>query len=664
MSTADVHAPSSSMLFFAPRGLASSRPSSPIAGSHFGHGRSQSVPQPAVEYDERGEEEPVRMASEVQRPMSLSYGVSSLGRGMSGESSWKWSSSASSSEDASEESTPSTDDTGPDDPEHPDTDTDDRADSQSPSWSLGYSVIGFSRPRSASPPPITPPSDNKPNALSRPPSPPSIVNDEPQELIDTSFDSSSAPCSHPSSPRARRRDSQKRVSLVAGRLSMISIHPPPSPPLSLSRIDSNLSIISTAPPTPAATLSNSQTGRNIDQFVIDGEAGRGAYGVVKRARERLPEGKFGDPVILKQVVKSRILADCWKKHPRLGTIPIEIYVMSAISHSQYTLPCPRRPWDPKRAFVTGVAPPPRSEGEIVMGHPGICKLIEFWEDAHFYYLVLPDAHPNKGKGKPGDLFDLVELYPNGLPPHLARSYLGQLADATAYLHHKGIVHRDIKDENVVLGEPDGACVLIDFGSSGVVRRAGWDTFNGTLDYAAPEILEGSRYMGKEQDVWAFGVVAYVLLVGECPFGSKGEAHAGLGAAPPFASPSPQPEGDDVTFFDDDDAGRALAARCSGVDTDTGLERSYLGLEPDSGGAFGDAAGLVRACLQVDPAMRPTFEDVMRSKFLAGRDGWTEWVPGWPHRGDALGLQTDTSMLNVNGAGADAAAPSSPSAFSP
>ena len=42
----------------------------------------------------------------------------------------------------------------------------------------------------------------------------------------------------------------------------------------------------------------------------------------------------------------------------------------------------------------------------------------------------------------------------------------------------GLVHRDVKDENVVLG-PAGKCILIDFGSSGLVRKHGWDTFSGT-----------------------------------------------------------------------------------------------------------------------------------------------------------------------------------------
>ena len=48
-----------------------------------------------------------------------------------------------------------------------------------------------------------------------------------------------------------------------------------------------------------------------------------------------------------------------------------------------------------------------------------------------------------------------------------------------------------------------------------------------LDYASPEILRGEFYTGKEQDVWAYGVVAYVLLVGECPFATAADAQMGL-----------------------------------------------------------------------------------------------------------------------------------------
>ncbi|KZT06927.1 kinase-like protein [Laetiporus sulphureus 93-53] len=401
-------------------------------------------------------------------------------------------------------------------------------------------------------------------------------------------------------PRPRRRSSQQRVSLIAGRVSIVPVEPPsppPTAPQTLVRTNSAASYLSvassTGPPTPDSEV-EALSERSISEFVIEREIGRGAYGLVKRAREMHSNGTLGPPLVIKQIIKSRILADCWKRHPKYGTIPIEIYVMSAISNTHYILP-PRRPWDPSR-----LSDQPDDwwiEGKVVNGHPNICPLLDFFEDNHYYYLVLPSTTPEPKEGEsppPSDLFDLVESYPHGLPPSSIRSYLGQIADAMCFLHAKGIVHRDIKDENVVLG-PAGKCVLIDFGSSGLVKKGGWDTFSGTLDYAGPEILRGERYYGKEQDVWAFGVVAYVMLVGECPFQTAGEAQEGLQS--PFSN-----------------AAIALDERCADG-------KEHDGKELDGGGALDDAAALVRACLQVEVSARPTFQTILQSRFLSGRGGW-------------------------------------------
>ena len=269
------------------------------------------------------------------------------------------------------------------------------------------------------------------------------------------------------------------------------------------------------------------------------------------------------------------------------------------------------------------------EGMTVHGHPNICPLLDFFEDDHYYYLMLPSVAPSAvGEGlppPPTDLFDLVEAYPKGLPARDVRTYLGQIADAVAFLHERGIVHRDLKDENVVLG-PGGRCILIDFGSSGIVRKTGWDTFSGTLDYAGPEILRGERYQGKEQDVWAFGVVAYVLLVGECPFQNAAEAQEGLGSpfspavmgldercGEPEASANPRSPSNANGTTDGE-------AKKSAENGESG-ERADEGLESDGGGRLGDAARLVRECLRVEVKERPSMERVMRSRFLWGNGGW-------------------------------------------
>lgn len=120
--------------------------------------------------------------------------------------------------------------------------------------------------------------------------------------------------------------------------------------------------------------------------------------------------------------------------------------MSLISSTSYTLP-PPRPWDPRRhrrsisSSCTLGADSYWEEGKIVKGHPNICPLLDFFEDNHYYYLVLPSTSPEYSANEPRpptDLFDLVEAYPGGLPPASIRSYLGQLADALCFLHDCGI----------------------------------------------------------------------------------------------------------------------------------------------------------------------------------------------------------------------------------
>jgi protein-serine/threonine kinase len=105
-------------------------------------------------------------------------------------------------------------------------------------------------------------------------------------------------------PTSRRRSSAKRVSLVAGRVSVIPNEPVESPPFNptqassrvpkLSRFGSTSSFLSVQSAAPPSEKSESFLGgRSIDEFEMEDELGRGAYGLVKKAREIQSDGSLG-----------------------------------------------------------------------------------------------------------------------------------------------------------------------------------------------------------------------------------------------------------------------------------------------------------------------------------------------------------------------------------
>ncbi|KIY72306.1 Pkinase-domain-containing protein [Cylindrobasidium torrendii FP15055 ss-10] len=122
----------------------------------------------------------------------------------------------------------------------------------------------------------------------------------------------------------------------------------------------------------------------------------------------------------------------------------------------------------------------------------------------------------------GELFDyLVEK--GRLSEEETKVMFGQLCLAVAYTHEKGIVHRDLKLENVLLDERCRV-KLGDFGFTREFERGAlMETFCGTTGYAAPEMLQGKKYTGPEVDVWSLGVIMYTLLTGTLPFDDDDES---------------------------------------------------------------------------------------------------------------------------------------------
>lgn len=250
-----------------------------------------------------------------------------------------------------------------------------------------------------------------------------------------------------------------------------------------------------------------------DKYRAVAVIGQGSFGFVLRA-QRVRDGR---DVAVKFILRQNINAAAWIFNAELGMVPSEVHFLHSLQH------------------------------------PGIVQFLDHFDDGKYVYLVTElfgtswspsnpllngtrnpglkrsrAVRPETQEEAPCDLFECIEAH-HYLPERTIHKMFCQLYDVVRYLASRGIVHRDIKDENVVVG-PDYQVKIVDFGSATLVPRLargvnaeglqheGWfDKFNGTLAFAPPEVIRGMLYRGSEAEVWTLGILLFTMAFRQTPF---------------------------------------------------------------------------------------------------------------------------------------------------
>jgi len=244
-------------------------------------------------------------------------------------------------------------------------------------------------------------------------------------------------------------------------ISTISSMNPRSKPLIINDLIPHENLLSRFPP----------SGSTLDDYEIIEPLGQGAFGFVRRAKKKAT----GEEVIIKFIVRSNILRSSWMRDNNT-LIPSEIHIL---------------------LYLTKVYP-----------CEGIQHIIDYWQDEIYYYFVMESDHDI-------DLFEYIDHYEIDIPS--AREIFLQVVKIIYHLHTHGIVHMDIKDENIIINKDTKKVKLIDFGSSSYYKDGTiFKYYVSSGDYSAPETFT-NKYEGPPQDIWSLGVLLYTIIFKRVPF---------------------------------------------------------------------------------------------------------------------------------------------------
>jgi len=150
--------------------------------------------------------------------------------------------------------------------------------------------------------------------------------------------------------------------------------------------------------------------------------------------------------------------------------------------------------------------------------PGVIRLLDYYDSMDRFYIVMEMFNGC-------DLFDFISKG-GPLSEEVAKEMFGHIVDTVINCHERGVLHGDIKDENILIDLDTGRVKLIDFGSGSFLHPGPYTQYHGTRVYSPPEWISTGQYTAGTLTVWSLGVLLYDLLCGDIPFETDEEILTG------------------------------------------------------------------------------------------------------------------------------------------